>query len=112
MVTLNLRLLAGLAVLALLAPQTYAGGSTDPLQVKIGNFSFLPATITVPVGAHLVWINQDDVPHVVVGTDANSPIKSPALDTDDRYEVTLTHPGTYAYFCSLHPHMVGTVIVR
>jgi plastocyanin len=66
----------------------------------------------VSVGAQLVWINEDDVPHTVVGTDRDTPIRSSALDTDDRYELELTQPGTYKYFCSLHPHRVGTVIVK
>ena len=82
------------------------------VEVKIGNFRFSPQAITVPVGTRLQWVNQDDAPHVVVGTQPDSPIKSPPLDTDEKYSVVLTKPGTYQYFCSLHPQMTGTVVVR
>ena len=79
--------------------------------IKIGNFAFEPSTLAVPSGTVLSWVNDDDAPHTVIGTDPDSPIKSLPLDTGDRYSITLTKPGTYRYFCSLHPHMTGTVIV-
>jgi plastocyanin len=60
----------------------------------------------------LTWLNEDDAPHTVIGTDAGSPIKSQPLDTGEAYSIALTKPGTYRYFCSLHPHMTGTVIVE
>src|SRR4030095_2639771 len=81
-------------------------------RIAIENFTFVPATLEVAVGTLVSWVNEDDVPHVVIGTDPGSPVKSGALDTDDRYSVELDHPGTYRYFCSLHPHMTGTVIVK
>jgi plastocyanin len=80
--------------------------------IAIGNFTFVPNTLEVASGTKLIWVNQDDVPHTVIGTDGTSPIKSQPLDTDDRYSVAIAKPGTYKYFCSLHPHMVGTIIVR
>jgi len=89
-----------------------ANGEADPVKVRIDNFAFIPATITVAAGTRLRWVNEDDVPHVVIGVDKDTPIKSPPLDTDDEYAVVLDKPGTYKYFCSLHPHMVGTVLVR
>jgi plastocyanin len=79
--------------------------------IAIGNFAFEPSTLTVPAGTVLSWVNDDDAPHTVIGTDPDSPIKSLPLDTGDRYTIALTKPGTYRYFCSLHPHMTGTVIV-
>src|SRR5262249_52341089 len=81
-------------------------------KIVIGNFTFEPLALTVPVGTTLMWLNQDDAPHVVIGIDPESPIKSQPLDTGDRYSVTLTKRGTYRYFCSLHPHMTGTVVVE
>jgi amicyanin len=80
--------------------------------VTIDNFSFTPAEITVPAGTKVTWTNRDDIPHTV--TDAAHPkeTKSPALDTGDSYSRTFTAPGTYHYFCSLHPHMQGTVVVK
>jgi plastocyanin len=96
------------AVLAL----TAASGAADDVKVRIGNFAFIPATITVAAGTKVHWVNEDDVPHIVIGVDKDTPIKSPPLDTDDEYAVVLDKPGTYKYFCSLHPHMVGTVLVK
>jgi plastocyanin len=80
--------------------------------IVIGNFTFEPSTLTVSAGTVLTWLNEDDAPHTVIGTDPESPLKSQPLDTGDRYSISLTKPGTYRYFCSLHPHMTGIVIVR
>ena len=80
-------------------------------EITIDNFSFLPATLTVPVGATVTWINRDDVPHTVVSTDKKT-IVSPALDTDEKFSFTFTAAGTNDYFCSVHPHMKGKIIVQ
>jgi plastocyanin len=93
------------------ATQSQASGA-QARKVSIGNFTFSPAKVDVAVGTKLLWVNEDDVPHTIVGTDPGSPLKSPALDTDDNYSVVLDRPGSYNYFCSLHPHMTGTVVVR
>jgi len=92
------------------APQSLENGHAG--QVVIGDFAFEPSTLTVSAGTVVTWVNKDDDPHTVIGTDPESPIKSRPLDTGDRYSITLMKPGTYRYFCSLHPHMTGTVIVR
>ena len=81
-----------------------------PVEVKIDNFSFTPATITVPVGTTVRWTNRDDIPHTVVSNDQK--FESKALDTDDQYSYTFTKPGTYPYFCSIHPKMTGKVVVQ
>jgi plastocyanin len=81
-------------------------------EIVIGNFMFRPSTLTVSAGTVVTWLNEDDDPHTVIGTDSESPIRSRPLDSGERYSVTLTKPGTYRYFCSLHPHMTGTVIVQ
>ena len=78
--------------------------------VTIDNFNFAPATLTVAVGTTVVWTNRDDVPHTVTSTDKK--FKSRALDTDERFSFTFSAAGTYNYFCSLHPHMTGTIIVK
>ena len=80
-------------------------------EITIRNFAFQPATLTVPAGSKVVWINRDDEPHLVVSAGGLFPA-SPALDTDDRYAAVLAKPGTYTYFCSIHPHMVGTIVVK
>ena len=78
--------------------------------VKIDNFSFSPAVITVKAGTTVRWTNRDDIPHTVTADDKS--FKSKALDTDDSYSFTFTTPGTYKYFCYIHPHMTGTVVVE
>lgn len=78
--------------------------------VAIDNFTFTPAELTVPVGATVVWVNHDDVPHTVVSTAKE--FKSAALDTGDQYSHVFAAAGTFPYFCSVHPHMTGRVIVK
>jgi plastocyanin len=84
-----------------------ASGAT----VKIDNFSFGPAEITVPAGTTVTWTNNDDVPHVVTSDD-NKMFKSKALDTDDRFSFTFTKPGTYNYYCAIHPKMTAKIVVQ
>jgi len=79
-------------------------------EVKIDNFSFGPQTLTVPVGATVTWTNRDDIPHTVVSTDGV--FKSKVRDTDETFSYTFTKPGTYPYFCSIHPKMTGQVMVK
>lgn len=80
-------------------------------RVDIQNFTFAPKEITVPVGARIVWTNRDEEPHQVVSA-AGAFKASPGLDTNDSFSTVLTQPGTYAYFCGIHPMMVGKIIVR
>jgi plastocyanin len=79
-------------------------------EVKIDNFSFGPAAVTVPVGTTVTWINRDDIPHTVVSTE--KVFKSKVLDTDEKFSYTFTKPGEYPYFCSIHPKMTGKVVVQ
>jgi plastocyanin len=79
-------------------------------EVKIDNFSFSPAELTVAVGATVTWTNHDDIPHTVASD--TKLFKSKVLDTDEKFSYTFSKPGTYAYFCSLHPKMTGKVVVR
>lgn len=84
--------------------------STGNTQIRIDNFRFTPMALTVPVGVRVTWINQDDVPHTVV--DTKKRFSSPVLDTDQQFTYTFQHPGTYEYFCSLHPTMTGKLRVQ
>jgi len=79
--------------------------------VAIRNFSFQPAILTVAAGSKVVWMNRDEEPHVVVSNTARFPA-SPALDTDDSYALVFATPGTYSYFCAIHPHMAGMIVVQ
>jgi plastocyanin len=83
---------------------------TAAAEVKIDNFSFVPAAITVSAGTTVTWTNRDDIPHTVVSDD--KVFKSKVLDTDEKFSYTFIKPGTYPYFCSVHPKMTGKVVVQ
>ena len=78
--------------------------------ITIDNFTFSPKELTVAVGTTIKWVNHDDIPHTVV--EKKTTFRSKALDTDDSYSFTFTSAGEFDYFCGLHPHMVGKVIVK
>jgi plastocyanin len=103
------RALACLAPLAAI-PLIAAAPAPAAPTVTIGNFTFGPQVLTVKAGTTVTWVNGDDVPHTVVAADKTS-FKSKVLDTDDKFAFTFTTPGAYAYFCSIHPHMTGKVVV-
>ena len=79
-------------------------------EVKVDNFSFAPATLTVAVGTTITWTNRDDIPHTIVSND--KVFKSKVLDTDEKFSFTFSKAGTYPYFCSIHPKMTGAVVVQ
>ena len=78
--------------------------------ITIDNFTFSPKEMTIPVGTTVKWVNHDDIPHTIV--EKNVTFRSKALDTDDSYSYTFASAGEFNYFCGLHPHMVGKVIVK
>ena len=80
------------------------------VEVKIDNFVYNPQQITVKAGTTVTWTNQDDIPHTV--TSSTNAFKSKALDTDDKFSFTFATPGTFPYFCALHPHMTGSIVVE
>jgi plastocyanin len=82
----------------------------ETTEIKIDNFSFGPGTLTVPVGTTVTWTNRDDIPHTAVSTEGA--FKSKVMDTDEKFSYTFTKPGTYPYFCSIHPKMTGKVVVQ
>ena len=84
--------------------------ASSEVAVKIDNFSFSPATITIPVGTTVRWTNRDDIPHTVVADDKT--FKSKPLDTDEQFTYTFSKAGTYSYFCSIHPKMTAKVVVQ
>jgi plastocyanin len=108
----------GVACGPLLAPlvlpnwsQTLAQTKPAAEAISIDNFTFSPAKLTVKAGTTVTWTNKDDIPHGI-GSSNNAFAKSKALDTDDAFSFTFTTPGTYQYFCYIHPHMVGTIVVE
>ena len=103
--------LVGLLAVALLTNHLSADTKTKAdTAVKIDNFSFTPQTLTVHPGTTVTWVNKDDVPHTVMSTDKK--FKSRVMDTDEKFSFTFTAPGTYNYFCSVHPHMTAKIVVK
>jgi plastocyanin len=98
---------AGVAAFLLLAATPV--WAADATAVKIGNFTFGPAEVKIKAGTIITWTNEDDIPHTIVSPNN---FRSKVLDTDGTYSFTFTTPGTYKYFCSLHPHMTGTIVVE
>src|SRR5882762_7227791 len=122
MITLTLKnktaaLLCGIGFLNLslfaLAGEMKDAGSTSSKQnkIEIKDFAFNPQTITVKSGEKITWINRDEEPHTIVSVEKQFK-KSTALDTDQEFTVTAGAPGTYSYFCSVHPKMTGIIIVE
>ena len=87
-----------------------AVAAQDANVVTIDNFTFSPKELTVAVGTTVKFVNHDDIPHTVV--EKKLSFRSKALDTDDAYSYTFATAGSFDYFCGLHPHMVGKIIVR
>lgn len=98
----------GFAVYVLAAQAARAAPVAGPA-ITIDNFTFSPAQLAVKAGTTVIWKNQDDIPHSVVAT--GKQFRSPALDTDETFSFVFTVPGTYEYFCGLHPHMHGAIVV-
>ncbi|HZS27378.1 MAG TPA: cupredoxin family copper-binding protein [Candidatus Angelobacter sp.] len=102
-------------VLIMMAGRTKSFGATavqdkPATEVKIDNFVFAPNPVTVPAGTTIRWTNRDDIPHNVVAEDKS--FKSKVMDTDESFTYTFSKPGTYIYFCSIHPRMTGKVVVQ
>ena len=107
----TLSVLAGLIAPngAFAAAPSAAAAKTSPT-VRIDNFTFSPAALTVAVGTTVTWVNGDDIPHTVTAIDKS--FKSKVLDSGDRFSFTFTRAGEIGYFCSLHPRMMGKMFVR
>ena len=112
-------LLGAVGVTGLLAaalPELTAAGeavvaaAASPATIKIDNFTFAPATLTVTAGTTVTWKNEDDSPHRI--GDKNGTFKSAALDTDDTFSHAFAAPGEYPYICTIHPYMVGKIVVK
>lgn len=107
--------LLALAIPCILLAAAITRAATDSKQsaketrIEIKDFSFQPKLVTVPVGAKVVWVNKDEEPHTIVSTDKT--FLSKALDTDDTFAFTFDKPGTYEYFCSVHPRMTAKIVV-
>lgn len=90
-------------------PVTAAPAAAGPNQVVIDGFAFAPATLTVPAGTTVTWINRDEEPHTVAASDGS--FHSPGMGTGAVFTHTFSAAGTFDYVCSIHPMMRGTVVV-
>jgi plastocyanin len=98
------------AVFAVATALPAASAHVAETEVKIDNFAFAPQRVVVKSGTTVTWINEEDIPHTVASS--TKLFKLNALDTKDKFSFTFTTPGAYEYFCSLHPHMTGTIVVE
>jgi plastocyanin len=92
------------------AGEAVVAAAASPATVQIDNFAFAPATLTVTAGTTVTWKNEDDSPHRI--GDKDGTFKSAALDTDDTFSHTFAAPGEYPYICTIHPYMVGKIVVK
>lgn len=106
----SVALLAALVALLAVHPPYAKGEDAKQTEIRVDNFTFAPDTITVPVNSTVTWVNKDDIPHVIASNDGA--FKSKALDTDQKYSYTFSKAGTYPYYCSIHPKMVGKIVVQ
>jgi plastocyanin len=106
MTSLRVKISALAAVLFMLGATP---GLAEDAKIKIANFTFDPPTLTVKAGTTVTWVNADDIPHVV--SEKNGAFRSGALDTDESFTQTFPTAGTVEYFCAIHPHMTGKIIV-
>ncbi len=86
--------------------------SSTPQKIVIDNFTYSPAQLTIPVGTQVTWVNHDDVPHTVTSTSKPKLFDSGTMDADDQFSHVFTVPGTYPYFCAVHPRMTAQIIVK
>ncbi|HEX3602455.1 MAG TPA: cupredoxin family copper-binding protein [Steroidobacteraceae bacterium] len=81
-----------------------------PNSIEVKDFMFMPTTLTVSAGDKVTWVNKDDEPHTVVSD--TGMFRSGAMDTDESFSFKFDQPGTYHFTCSIHPRMVGTIVVK
>lgn len=87
-----------------------AGAPDAPTIVVAKDFMFAPTALTVAAGSTVTWRNKDDEPHTVVSD--TGAFRSGAMDTNESFSFKFDTPGTYHYTCSIHPRMVGTIVVQ
>ena len=98
------------ATALVVSPAVAFADDAAPTVVKIHNMKFNPATLTVAAGSKVTWVNEDESPHTV--TDKGKVFRSAALDTKDSFSYTFAAPGEFTYFCTIHPMMVGKIVVK
>jgi len=111
MLSFQAAVLASTAVMmSTVSAMTKAAPAPAAAAIEIGNFTFKAPSLTVKPGTTVTWTNGDDIPHTVVSKDGV--FKSKVLDSGDKFSFTFARAGQFGYYCSIHPHMTGTVIVK
>jgi plastocyanin len=104
-------LAAGLALLGWSGLQGASVAQTaEPTRIEVKNFMFQPTSLTVKVGSTVTWTNMDEEPHTVASS--SGLFRSSGLDTKDSFSFKFDKAGTYTFVCSIHPQMVGTIVVQ
>jgi plastocyanin len=103
-------LVGGGLVMSTVATMTKAASAPVAAAVQIENFTFRNPVVTVKPGTTVTWTNGDDIPHTVVAKDGS--FKSKVLDSGERFSFTFAKTGQFGYYCSIHPHMTGTIVVK
>lgn len=93
-------------------PGTVSPEMSGAVKVSIDNFAFVPPQLTIAAGTTVTWVNNDDIPHTATSTAKPAVFKSKLLERDGTYSFQFTKPGTYEYFCKVHPHMTGRIVVK
>jgi len=108
-------LAAGIFSLAAFATASHAPATapvSKTITIEIDNFNFKPKELTINAGTAVTWVNHDDVPHTATAKGKPPVFDSNMLDTDDQFSFTFKNPGTYSYYCKVHPHMTATIVVK
>lgn len=108
--TLQAAIVAASALLMSTIATVTRAAPAPAASVQIGNFTFKAPVVTVKPGTTVTWTNGDDIPHTVVAKDGS--FKSKVLDSGDRFSFTFAKAGQFGYYCSIHPHMTGTIVVK
>ncbi|HSY07693.1 MAG TPA: cupredoxin family copper-binding protein [Steroidobacteraceae bacterium] len=107
------RSLLAVSVTLLCAVATFSSSTAatqDPPRIVVKDFMFAPNSLTVKAGVTVTWTNMDDEPHTVVSD--TGMFRSGAMDTNESFTFKFDKPGTYRFTCSIHPRMVGTIVVE
>lgn len=107
---MNLRRYQSQLIAAAMTMICTASEGAVPNSIEVKDFMFMPTTLTVNAGEQVTWVNKDDEPHTVVSD--TGLFRSSAMDTDERFSFKFDKPGTYHFTCSIHPRMVGTIVVK
>ena len=107
---MNLKAYQSHLIAAAMAMMCSAAESAPPNSIEVKDFMFNPQTLTVNSGDKVTWVNKDDEPHTVVSD--SGLFRSGAMDTNEGYSFKFDKPGTYHFTCSIHPRMVGTIVVK